>query len=179
MSLLDVQYGACRSCSIFAPAGWLTPSRAYNCPPWTGIACGGPDHCQRHTAAERTGKGKQSVTSRVCPMSRPSSWPVTRAGSHSWQCFTSLRMTCPSSCTVLSRVSFACGVWTPLSRRATAGPAGQQMAQEGMRGCSHAASTLRVRAAPCSALRRQSSGARQEPFLGADAGLRSCLTISI
>lgn len=35
---------------------------------------------------QHTGNGKQLVTSRMLPMSRPSSWPVTSAGMHSLQC---------------------------------------------------------------------------------------------
>jgi hypothetical protein len=57
-----------------------------------------------------TGNGNESVTSSVEPTSRPSSCPVTRFGAHSWQCFTSLRITWPSSCTARSRLSFACGM---------------------------------------------------------------------
>ena len=54
------------------------------------------------TEAGRTGNGKQSVTSSVCPTSRPSSWPVTSAGMHSLQCLAILSTTWPLSCTLLS-----------------------------------------------------------------------------
>ena len=49
-----------------------------------------------------TGKGKQSVTSSVCPTSRPNSWPVTSAGMHSLQCLAIFSTTWPLSCTLLS-----------------------------------------------------------------------------
>lgn len=65
-----------------------------------------------------TGNGNESVTSSVEPTSRPSSCPVTRFGAHSWQCFTSFRMTWPSSCTARSRLSFACEMHTCQSETA-------------------------------------------------------------
>ena len=51
------------------------------------------------------GNGKLLVTSSVEPMSRPSSWPVTNAGSACWQCFTIFNTTRPSS----STASIGCG----------------------------------------------------------------------
>jgi hypothetical protein len=42
------------------------------------------------------------VTSSEVPMSRPSSWPVTRLGWHSVQCFTIFSTARPSSCTLRS-----------------------------------------------------------------------------
>lgn len=55
-----------------------------------------------NVATKLTGKGKQSVTSRVCPMSKPNNCPVTRDGMLSLQCFKILRTANPSSCTFLS-----------------------------------------------------------------------------
>ena len=104
-------------------------------------------------------------------MSRPSSWPVTNAGSHSWQCFTSLRMTCPSSCTVLKRVSLACAQRAASGRRAHALPS-RQLSIYGPQLRAGGWGRLPTScAAPYSVLRQQNSRARQEPLWLADAGL--------
>ena len=58
-----------------------------------------PWQCPRAERPSRTGNAKQSVTSRVCPTSRPRSCPVTSCGSASLQCCMILRMTWPSSAT--------------------------------------------------------------------------------
>lgn len=44
-----------------------------------------------------TGKGKQLVTSRTLPTSKPSSCPVTRAGENSLQCLIIFKITCPDT----------------------------------------------------------------------------------
>ena len=51
------------------------------------------------------GNGKQFVTSSVDPMSSPSSWPVTNAGSALWQCLMILSATSASISTTSATVT--------------------------------------------------------------------------